>query len=514
MLYATVLGGVNSPGLSYHSQDRSSSIPDCSHQQDLDENKSSALGRSIAPVRFSNDSEEDSAEEELVWYSRSVVWSRGAEIYRKYTYDHEREDVSRAIFVWFKTAVSQDEIIQKQGKDPTSSKKPRDTFGPFHRSQHSQWGAPRFLPAVQPTSVATLQRTLVVFLRTRAHVYFPSGEDIIVNLPFLIDGVWPLPQGGAILQRALERRELRREASGNEKALGGLLKGLHQTSFSILDNFVDLSEGLSPSMPRLFALESPFDELKVILAGVVQGGFCGSPAQLSSESSPLTSVVSVLYVSEEPYPFIVLHDRLREEVVVYRRTYVPLSLEPSPPTATTMTMRPEDLTRQPDPPSQLPPARPSLHRNPSSFASTKDRRPSVGADSLYRAQHRVPRLSRGAEREPIATGELQAALDHPPFMGTAMSASMQSRGRVRGLSIAARGSDTNRRISGTSSYIVRDVHDSPGKMALQFAAEGDLRETTMMMGLEREEERVRSVLVLDRIWSWKPPRCVMLINTC
>ena len=50
-----------------------------------------------------------------------------------------------------------------------------------------------------------------------------------------------------------------------------------------------------------------------------------------------------------------------------------------------------------------------------------------------------------------------------------------------------------------------EMLDPLDKMALNIAAERDLRETTMMMGLEREGG-VRSDLVLEKIWIWKPPR--------
>jgi len=88
-----------------------------------------------------------------------------------------------------------------------------------------------------------------------------------------------------------------------------------------------------------------------------------------------------------------------------------------------------------------------------------------------------------------------------------MSAPIQVRGRVRGLSTAsAVNGEPNRRTSGASSFMRQDMIDFLGKMALHVAGERDLRETTMMMGLEREEEGARSEMVLDRIWVWKPQR--------
>jgi hypothetical protein len=50
----------------------------------------------------------------------------------------------------------------------------------------------------------------------------------------------------------------------------------------------------------------------------------------------------------------------------------------------------------------------------------------------------------------------------------------------------------------------RGGRDELRRSALQGAAERDLRETTMMMGVEREVG-LRSDVVLERIWVWKPP---------
>lgn len=40
--------------------------------------------------------------------------------------------------------------------------------------------------------------------------------------------------------------------------------------------------------------------------------------------------------------------------------------------------------------------------------------------------------------------------------------------------------------------------------ALHEAHERDLRETTMLMGLDKEEEGNRSDMVLEEIWTWRP----------
>jgi len=509
MLMASVLGSATSPGLLHKSRSDASSSRSASHQNlSTGHTAPSPLGRSLNSVRFSGDPDQQDAEEELVWYSHKVLWSRGAEVFRTYSFQHEGEDVSRAAFVWFRIAGFDGQGEQSRGKIHTSAQKASDTFGFFRSSASTQWAAPRSSSALAQTA-PTLQRTLVIFLQTRAHVYYSSGEDVIVNLPFPIDEVWALPQGGAVVQRALEKREVRRLSRGKATTSSNLLRGIDQTSLSILDDFVDLDDEDTPSLPRLYTLDSPFDELKMIVEGLVEGGFQGTPARLNSVALPPSSATTILHISQDPYPFVILHDQLRAEIIVSRRNHIPSSPQPPPPTA--RTMRPEDIFRQPEPPppepSQTLPSRPTLNRNPSSFVSSKERRISGAADPLDRTQRRAPRISRGNEHKPPSTGELQAALDPPPYVGAAMSAPIQVRGRVRGLSTAsAVNGEPNRRTSGASSFMRQDMIDFLGKMALHVAGERDLRETTMMMGLEREEEGARSEMVLDRIWVWKPQR--------
>ncbi len=507
MLQASVLGSATSSGLLYHSRHDCTTSSSRSNLDIFgDRSTPSTIGRSLTPIAFSPKEDEQVAEEELVWFSRTVLWSRGAEVYRKYTFEHEREDVSRAAFVWFKISdIGQDG--RSRGKVREKPQKLSDTFGPFHHSQLAQWGAPR-TSSTNSTSSPSIQRTLMVILQTRAHIYFPSGEDIIVHLPFPIDGVWALPQGGCILQRALEKRELRRMGKGNGQASGSMLRGINQTSASMLDDLVDLEDENIRSLPRLYTLDRSFDEPKMIVEGHVDGRDDTS-ARFISPPFPPSASDTILHVCRYPYPFVILYDQFKREVVLCHRISIPPLPEPPPPTA--RTMRPEDVLRQPDPPPQPRPSRPSLHRNPSSFASTKERRISGNADPLDRTQRRAPRLSRGVERDalPSGTGELQAVLDPPPYIGSSITAPPKARNRTRGLSTtSAVNGESNRRTSGASALLRQDMTDPLGKMALNVAAERDLRETTMMMGLDREEEGIRSDLVLERVWVWKPPRLV------
>ncbi|ORY35597.1 hypothetical protein BCR39DRAFT_510961 [Naematelia encephala] len=440
MARATALLPVLSPGELFFQRQRRGS-----DQAHLGRTSSTFFGRYEASSEVGHD--------ELVWDKRTLVWSRGTEVFRKLTFEHEDEDISRALFVWFKTG-------DRFDTDEKQRIVPSDTFGPFHDPHPIAWGGPSSSHSRTP---ARLERTLVVFLETRAHVYFSSGEDVVVHLPFPVDGVWALPKGGAIIQRGLEKRELRR--LGREKPKS-LLRGIDQSSLSALDDLMELEEEGAPDLPRLYTLDDPFEELKMIVQG------------RNDLVEPLGAQHTTLLVTNDPYALIVVYDRSSGAVIFYRIANLPQHIDkPS-----IRTMRPEELLRQTDLP------RPSLARNPSSFQT--DRRLSSAADPLNRTQRR-PRVSRGQE---TTTGDLQAALEPTSFPGSIVA---PTKPITRARSVSSASAHIDRRISGAD--FMREDMVAPSNL------DKDLRETTMLMGLARDEQKSRSDLILERIWVWKPP---------
>lgn len=521
MLEASLLGPSTSPGqlLSSRSSAGSSrdllrsSFPVTSPGPDIHDaygqsQNNKPKGRVIAAIENESGRSDEWAEEELVWYDKTVVWSRGAELFRRYTFEHESEVVAFACFAWFKSGGGSDSSGKRNNvlaQNPAAS----ETFGPFHRSQHMAWGGPRSASQRQSQQLH-LERTLVIFLQTRAHIYYRSGEDITVYLPFSVDGAWGLPDGGVLIQRELEKRELRKMNKDKKKA-GSVLRGMaDQTSMSVLDDLMDLEDDSGHSLPRLYVLENPFDELKMAVYGQVQGGY-GSKPFLSSPAQPLGSNSSILYVSPEPYPFVVTHNQESGAFVIYR--YVRIHAAPEHPTSTfnPRTMRPEELLRHPDNlqlPVQPCHSRPSLHRNTSSFGPTGgDRRLSSAADPLDRTQRRAPRLSRGPLPDVASTDELQAVLEPPSNIPATSVGHRRSRGISLMPTATPRPSfpENKRRTSTAASFILHDINAPQNKMALHVAAEKDLRETTMMMGLERDEVGIRSEVVFQALATWKQP---------
>lgn len=459
MLTAAVLGTASTPGSTLSDRNAAASS-----------SRSTAITGSTAPEAcrgiFSGDDGN-----ELVWWKRRVVWSRRSVLYRQYSFDKEEEDVAYALFAIFppnsSSSVKGKEIEVRQS----------DTFGPFHSSQSARWGAPQGSASTIPSTAS--HTALIIFLQSRAHIFFPSGENTSVHLPYPIEQAWPLPEGGVMVQRALDRREKRR--NGRAKSV---LRGMDQTYLSALDELGEM-ENDKPRQPRLSVLMGPLEEFKAVVEGSVQ--LVGEGYGLG-HSEDIDADRSVLFSSASP-PFVILHSRQSRQLIFARRVKVPITPLLSAPALTPRTMRPSDLI-MPDP---IPPAaRPSLRRNVSSFAG--DRRSSGLADPLDRAQRRAPRLSRALETD-HGPGELQRTLVPEAVPSTL------NKGKMK-----ARVVEEKRRESGASTFMREDL-DLAGRTALHRADEWDLRETTMLMGLEREEVE-RSERVLDRIWAWSPPEYV------
>lgn len=471
MLEPVLLGLDASPGANFHSKiptDPSSS-----------RNSFNLKAQARSPTRVVS-SINNEAEEELVWSGQTVTWSRGCQIYRQYSYAHDKEDVAYAVFTHFKRGTDQAAGRFTKGKAKEEDSAVAQTFGPFHTAHTSRWG-----PSIPSTSAKGLQleRVLMIFLQTKAYIYFPSGEEVIIHLPFLVDKAWPLSTGGVIVQRQLQKREIRRK----KRQSGSVLRGMDLDigSTSVLDNLVDL-EDEGEDLPRVWALEKPLEEFKVVTeAG---NGF----------SIPYSS--ELLLVGTQPGLPVVIYDTDRNQVVFYRRTTGTSSPKIAQSPLTARNMRPEDIMRQPEP---LPKSgRASLGRNPSTTISRTDRRQSGKADPLERTTRRAPRLSRtaGPEKDlPLgsAAGELHDTLDPPPFAVTVN----QPSGRVVSGASSVGVEKNDRRGSGAFMREDLPVVDKRGLFAI---GEKDLRETTMMMGLERPAQTSKSDITLERM-TWDTP---------
>ena len=469
-------------------------------------------------------------EEELAWWGRRVVWTRGGELYRQWSFerDDEADEVAWAGFVWFSRPGSPEAHPWKSSvgsSTPGSSRIGLETtFGPFHTSQNSLWGMPA---ASSSTSTSKpLVRTVVILLHAQGLVYYPSGEVTSFHLPMPISWAFALPraEGGVLLQRKLKLKE--QENQGTAGILDGLKSRRPRRSSgvgmtSVLDDVRDLDRGAD--LPRLYSLSDPFDELKMVVEARIRND------RLVRPEEPIDSSMSVLFSATDPhpYPFVLLLDRSTSEVSFYQRTTVPL--KPAPPPATTpRTMRPEDILKQGTPSIGLGTSRirPSMHRTTSGYSATGERQASAGSGMLVDPMDRARRTSRHSKAgggaldglPMTSTGDLQAALEPPMLLTQTSNITTRSKGKNRArepqggvgrVSSAAGlgGLEEGRRQSGASSFMREDPDAGKGDagVALHGIGDRDLRETTMLMGVERDEEALRSEVVLERIWAWKPP---------
>ena len=527
ILQARIIGPASSPAQLLHA--RSERVGATSLEYPLDPCSSSTTFKRTLAIN------DQGKEEEIAWFGSCVVWSIGSEIIRRWTFNDRGhstpETVLWAGFVYFPI----------QGGDHRSSvpgashrtdlggsngSKRAKTFGPFHEDrQRSTWSASPSSTTILIDQSESTSRTVLICLQSRAIVYYPSGDQHTFHLPFAVDTAFPLPsgKGGIIFQRKLEKREIQSEPLNKP-----FLKGLDTGHMSVLEDIDRLDHIGLDLLPRLYSLQSPFEELKPVVEALIDAG------TIAGEEETIDPSTEILFIGDE-YPLVVALDRLNGAFVFYARHHIPLVEKPSNPPLARHLHPSELLSTTPIVPSQALPVttnlqgpRPSLHRTASTFSKADNRRssnvPGLSGDTMDRSR-RGPRISRGGNVEPHShpnpgsgflppstgkTGELQATLD-PPSLPTAipthtnslLSGSRLKRGKPRS-SLAA-----DRRQSGISANGTFARDEPEHRANVLFAAkERDLRETTMMMGLETASNG-RSEIVLERLWNWWPTSSVV-----
>jgi anaphase-promoting complex subunit 1 len=403
-----------------------------------------------------------------------MTWSRGCEIFRSFSFHDDNEAVACALFTTFRRGRHTSTESSYKGKEKERQDvQHSEAFGPFHTAHTAHWGQANISSSDKGT---WLERALVIVLQTKAYIYFPSGDDLVIHLPFTVEKAWPLSTGGIMVQRALERREIRRLERIQRST--SVLRGMDVGSTSILDSLDDLEDD-AEELPIVWTLTNPFEEFKM----VTEDGMEDRPA--------IPSSWNMLHAGDDFCPLIVAHDPDANLICFYAPKSSPSRRIDG--LQSVRTMRPEELLRQPE----VRGPRPSLGRV-GSFAK-KDRRQSGKIDPLERTTRRAPRLSRNAatdKESPLggATGDLHAALDPPPFAVTVN----QPPGRriVSGASSIADKGDRR----GSGAFMREDMGGG-----LHAIREKDLRETTMLMGLERHQEADRSEIVLSKIASCPAP---------
>ncbi len=134
-------------------------------------------------------------DDELFSTESCVIWSRGGEVGRCLRFDIEKEPILTSLLAYFPT--SEDDVHGVA-----------DSVGQAFREATAGYGKPE--RAATPGRVGNpekpqkwtppLAKSLVVFLKTQAHVYSFSGGEHVVHMPFEVDAAIAAPRG-VIIQR-------------------------------------------------------------------------------------------------------------------------------------------------------------------------------------------------------------------------------------------------------------------------------------------------------------------------
>lgn len=295
------------------------------------------------------DQVDNQVDEELAWYGSRVIWSRGASIIRTLSFHQEKQKVTHAMFAWFHVEADSSARAAERQTRPSTQDSHNDqdelrTFGPFHTSQYAKWGQPsrrrirehsRKHPLHQQNG---LKRCLVVFLEEWAHVYYPTGHDIIFNLPFPIDIAWPIPSGGIIFQNAVERSVLcglpvDRNRSREMTQQPNMEEGFKEAG--LLDSLppdMDVSRSQKKSQCQLYTLMHPSSEPQAVCCSPsIQGGLtdeCGDAirvTQTPNQLEPMGTQMKLIWMSEsEDMPIAVFQHEMQKEIVFTRWAIMPL----------------------------------------------------------------------------------------------------------------------------------------------------------------------------------------------
>ena len=163
---------------------------------------------------YVSDEDHGDVEEEVLYTSQCVAWSKGAFVLNVYRFDLDAEDVTHAILTQFPENSSSGATFA--GDEAQASDK------------HS--------------------RALVVFLKSKAHIHFAHGSSHVVDVPFEIAGVFPAPHGIVIQRQPTNLTSIPPTPQVPVAPPNSFLSSQLQTSSSCL---------LSPSLAKSFGGTQP-----------------------------------------------------------------------------------------------------------------------------------------------------------------------------------------------------------------------------------------------------------------
>lgn len=150
-----------------------------------------------------HDDESGRHSDEVVTTEYHVVWARGGVVRRVFNFEIEQERVIQALLTWFPT--EEPATVASQGPEGTDYN--GNVLSQDYLTQGTQPATDPNAPVQQsPRIVEGRARALVILLKSQAHVFFLSGANHIVHLPFEVEKAFPAARG-ALLQRKRPRPE-------------------------------------------------------------------------------------------------------------------------------------------------------------------------------------------------------------------------------------------------------------------------------------------------------------------
>ncbi|KAK3074943.1 Anaphase-promoting complex subunit 1 [Teratosphaeriaceae sp. CCFEE 6253] len=236
--------------------------------------------------------ESEETEEELLVTKHCVVWSQGSRVRNVYRFELEGEDVTQALLTQFpgeqhSNAQASSDLQVDLGTPSTRVARP---FGQTSTTSDS-------VPVSTGEGVEPDSRALIVFLKTKAHVYYLQGARHIIDLPFEVEWAFPAPRG------CILRRKPSTAASAPPTPQ---IPSVPPNSFFFSRSQASASFLHSPTLAKSFGRSQPArpsplsggGRLDALLQDVLGSPATASedePASLYSLSSPLTDLGVLAY---------------------------------------------------------------------------------------------------------------------------------------------------------------------------------------------------------------------------
>lgn len=267
----------------------------------------------------------DPVEDELLTTSDTVIWCRGRSFRKAFRFSLEKEPVTQALLAFFPS--SEDDRAPPIAASDTCSLHDR------------------------------LDKALVVFLKTQAHIYFLSGTSHVVHMPFEVESACAGPVGVLIQRRAradnqapLVLRFPRVPPSSFVSSQLSHFESSQQTTFSVesLGNPKALRLGLGSTLenmwdtpleqpesqwPRLLSLTDPLSDLGLVVADPSPRNHRPPRKSASKKPTFLDPAEEILHIEElhlptasrplqDPLILTVTLNRENSSYTIWRMTYL------------------------------------------------------------------------------------------------------------------------------------------------------------------------------------------------